>query len=284
MKYIALLLFILGLFACRENKVEDAVPVIDLNPDEAEEMKTTDYFDSYQVVALKNLLCQSIGDVIEYSDRWVAKASNGAYKDFLYAFDKQGDTLTAIGGFGRGPGEYQTCRESICLEQDSTLGVCDWPLKYLRFNKNGDLLDEQIWDENVNLKYGSPVFKLNDSVSLYYNPIFYGHLSPDPKKKAKFLERMKGGHLLNIVPTSSGREILSYFEGDELMAYQLRDQIYIFQDTCRFYIEKAGIVYDVFPEGIKPHYRINKGKYQGFQTKEEFLAQVFTKKCHVFVK
>ena len=62
------------------------------------------------------------------------------------------------------------------------------------------------------------------------------------------------------------------------------DKIYIFQDTCRFYIEKAGIVYDVFPEGIKPRYRINKGECQGFLTKEEFLTQVFTKKCHVFVK
>ena len=45
-----------------------------------------------------------------------------------------------------------------------------------------------------------------------------------------------------------------------------------------------GIVYDVFPEGIKPRYRINKGECQGFLTKEEFLTQVFTKKCHVFVK
>lgn len=39
-----------------------------------------------------------------------------------------------------------------------------------------------------------------------------------------------------------------------------------------------------FPEGIKPRYRINKGECQGFLTKEEFLTQVFTKKCHVFVK
>ena len=120
--------------------------------------------------------------------------------------------------------------------------------------------------------------------TLYYNPIFYMNFGPDPKKKAKFLEKVKGGHLLNIVPTSSGREVLSYFEGDELIAYQLTDKIYIFQDTCRFYIEKAGIVYDVFPEGIKPRYRINKGECQGFLTKEEFLTQVFTKKCHVFVK
>ena len=99
--------------------------------------------------------------------------------------------------------------------------------------------------------------------TLYYNPIFYMNFGPDPKKKAKFLEKVKGGHLL---------------------AYQLTDKIYIFQDTCRFYIEKAGIVYDVFPEGIKPRYRINKGECQGFLTKEEFLTQVFTKKCHVFVK
>ena len=110
------------------------------------------------------------------------------------------------------------------------------------------------------------------------------NFGPDPKKKAKFLEKVKGGHLLNIVPTSSGREVLSYFEGDELIAYQLTDKIYIFQDTCRFYIEKSGIVYDFFPEGIKPRYRINKGECQGFLTKEEFLTQVFTKKCHVFVK
>ena len=72
--------------------------------------------------------------------------------------------------------------------------------------------------------------------------------------------------------------------GCDQWPYQLTDKIYIFQDTCRFYIEKAGIVYDVFPEGIKPRYRINKGECQGFLTKEEFLTQVFTKKCHVFVK
>ena len=53
------------------------------------------------------------------------------------------------------------------------------------------------------------------------------NFGPDPKKKAKFLEKVKGGHLLNIVPTSSGREVLSYFEGDELIAYQLTDKIYI---------------------------------------------------------
>ena len=64
--------------------------------------------------------------------------------------------------------------------------------------------------------------------TLYYNPIFYMNFGPDPKKKAKFLEKVKGGHLLNIVPTSSGREVLSYFEGDELIAYQLTDKIYIF--------------------------------------------------------
>lgn len=40
--------------------------------------------------------------------------------------------------------------------------------------------------------------------TLYYNPIFYMNFGPDPKKKAKFLEKVKGGHLLNIVPTSSG--------------------------------------------------------------------------------
>ena len=69
--------------------------------------------------------------------------------------------------------------------------------------------------------------------TLYYNPIFYMNFGPDPKKKAKFLEKVKGGHLLNIVPTSSGREVLSYFEGDELIAYQLTDKIYIFCNIIR---------------------------------------------------
>ena len=44
------------------------------------------------------------------------------------------------------------------------------------------------------------------------------NFGPDPKK-SQILEKVKGGHLLNIVPTSSGREVLSYFEGDELIAY-----------------------------------------------------------------
>lgn len=77
--------------------------------------------------------------------------------------------------------------------------------------------------------------------TLYYNPIFYMNFGPDPKKKAKFLEKVKGGHLLNIVPTSSGREVLSYFDGRwSWIAYQLTDKIYIFQDTCRFISRKPG--------------------------------------------
>ena len=75
--------------------------------------------------------------------------------------------------------------------------------------------------------------------TLYYNPIFYMNFGPDPKKKAKFLEKVKGGHLLNIVPTSSGREVLSYFEGDELIAYQLTDKIY-FRILVVFISRKPG--------------------------------------------
>lgn len=76
--------------------------------------------------------------------------------------------------------------------------------------------------------------------TLYYNPIFYMNFGPDPKKKAKFLEKVKGGHLLNIVPTSSGREVLSYFEGDELIAYQLQIKYIFFRILVVFISRKPG--------------------------------------------
>lgn len=278
MKLVWMLFFFLVFCACTEDKTKDSIPVITLNPDEAGLMKTTEYFDHYEAVALKDVLSESILDVVEFPDCWLALHARAIYKNFLYVYDKQGQPLHPVGETGRGAGEYQGAGMDIYLEKDSTIRIYDSGFKHLKFNIQGDLLEEKFQEELLDIKYGSPVHYLDDTTLLCHNRGFYFYLGNNRVDEERSAKQAKGNFLLNIVPLSPGREIISYGKGEELYKFALNDYMYLYRDTCHFYIEKASEIFQVIPSGIVPRYRIDRGEYQGFQTKAEMLAQIKLKK------
>lgn len=229
MLYRFSIVFLIGLclVACSSGSMqEESVPVIRFKPDEARTLKMSELFDGYEVLTFKGIVCNRIGDFVKMGDRIVATSivTEGMTDVVtLSVFDSAGEFQHTLGRFGRGPDEYLYLPHEIVLTPDSNVLAGD-VLGFHCYALDGTLLWQKK-SEHPSYEYGVGYFTwmLNDSCAVYLNTPVCGSTYRSEEC------------LVNLVNWKSGQLKISYFPGQKVGKYAVRNKSYVVNDTFCYY-------------------------------------------------
>ena len=274
--FIGICFFILlSLVGCGDKKGKEVseVPVIRLDPDHVDTLKVSDYFSHIDGFVLRDSIFYNIQGFQEFPDKYIMVAADNAdlirRKRRIYVFDKEGDFQQTLGAVGRGPGEHLGVHNGLQLTDDSVLHVLD-NTKYLRYSLNGEVLHEELWlPASVRLRSpGTPIYVWRDSLIVLST-------SDARSGSRKMIRWHKRGadttHIFDIYSLKNQRIIHSFFPRKEYADLILCNALYEYKDTLCFYYDKDRIIYQLSTDRAEVRYRLDKGKYDRLQTREEFM-------------
>lgn len=259
MLYRFSIVFLIGLclVACSSGSMqEESVPVIRFKPDEARTLKMSGLFDGYEVLTFKGIVCNRIGDFVKMGDRIVATSivTEGMTDVVtLSVFDSAGEFQHTLGRFGRGPDEYLYLPHEIVLTPDSNVLAGD-VLGFHCYALDGTLLWQKR-SEHPSYEYGVGYFTwmLNDSCAVYLNTPVCGSTYRSEEC------------LVNLVNWKSGQLKISYFPGQKVGKYAVRNKSYVVNDTFCYYSDIDNSIYQVSEDTVTLRYYLDKGSFKNFR-------------------
>ena len=263
------------LFSCKNKGTETTdIPTIQLNPDNTDTLRVSDYFDRISALWLKDCLYNNLYDFAELKDGYIVQLQ--ANPQTYAFFTKEGIYSHPIGVTGRGPGEYLSVYNHLQIFKDTTLLIINKD-KFLAYNFDGKVVYEK--------KLNVPSF--SDNMIILPRYVVYDSLIvlEGEQQKLPFTptleanrEENKKAYLLQLYSYHTNQIVQSYFPTKGTEPLKLWNQLYKYKDTLCFYYDKDLSIYSITPEKKEIKYRIDKGQYNQLQTYEELIEWALNKK------
>ena len=268
MKITFILIGLFSLYACGDKNVKREAGVIHLNPDEAQTLVLSDFFDHYEVRTFHGVLYSILLSFKRCDDLFVADLY-GNPEGRLFVFNSQGDSLCRLGSSGRGPGEYLHLTEYY-IDKNQNVVLFDG-IKYVKYSLDGQLISDRI----IEVKppdAGIMQHVLNDSLLVF-------ELSPlctfssqffDKKYLEKRRSAIETGYKLNLLSIKDSSVQRTYFPYKACVDLYISDFSYIKDDTLCYFNTFDNCLYRVSEDTVVPRYYFDRGPYTTWTTIEEY--------------